>query len=96
MQECAVVQYAQALQYTSFCNDKRYKDRLAPVGHQFWDEVVEPFGSRALCNLHQSHLPGDSMHPNHGAKIPDYGVQEHIAFVCMPFLEGIESCLQYE
>ena len=33
---------------------------------------------------------------NCGAKIPDYGVQEHIAFVCGPFFEGIESHLQYE
>ena len=30
------------------------------------------------------------------AKIPDYGVQEHIAFVCATFFEGIESCSQYE
>ena len=83
MQECAVVQYAQVLQYTSFCNDERYKDRLAPAVHQFWDEVIKPFRSRALCNLHHSHLLGDCMHPNCGAKIPDYGVQEHIAFVCI-------------
>ena len=56
----------------------------------------EPFGSRALHNLDPSHLLEDSMCPNHGAKIPDYGVWEHIAFVCMPFFEGIESHTQYE
>ena len=30
------------------------------------------------------------------AKIPDYGVQEHIAFACAPFFEGIESWSQYK
>ena len=96
MQECTVVQYAWALQYTSFCNDERYKDRLAPTVHHFWDEVVNPFRSRALHNLDHSHLLGNCMCPNCGAKIPDYGVWEHIAFVCTPFCEGIESHLQYE
>ena len=96
MQECMVVQYARVLQYTSFCNDERYKDRLVPTEHHFWNEVVEPFGSRALCNLHHSHLLGDCIHPNCGAKIQDYGVWEHIAFVYVPFFEGIESHLQYE
>ena len=95
-QEHAVVQYTRVLQYTSFCNDKRYKDRLAPAVYHFWDKVVKPFGSRALSNLHHSHLLGDCMCPNHGAKILDYGVWEHIAFVCMPFFEGIESHLQYK
>ena len=33
----------------------------------------------ALCDLDPSHLLGDAMHPNQGAKIPDYGVQDHIA-----------------
>ena len=48
---------------------------IRTVGHQqskdFWAEVVEPFGSGALCNLDLSHLLGDAMHPNQGAKIPD-------------------------
>ena len=96
MQECAIVQYAQALQYVSFCNNKRYKDKLVPAVQHFWEEVVKPFRSRALCNLDPSHLLRDSMHPNHGAKIPDYGVWEHIAFICAPFFEGIESHSQYE
>ena len=86
-QECVVVQYAWALQYTSFCNDKRYKDRLAPTVCHFCDEVVKPFRSRALCNLCLSHFLGDCMCPNHGAKIPDYGVWEHIAFVCLSLKE---------
>ena len=90
MQECTVVQYTQALQYTSFCNNERNKDRLVPVVWHFWEEVIKPFRSRALHNLDPSHLLGDSMHLNHGAKIPDYGVWDHIAFVCMPFFEGIE------
>ena len=47
-QEHAVLQYAHTLQYISFCNDKRYKDCLAPAVRDFWAEVVEPFGSRAL------------------------------------------------
>ena len=67
-----------------------------PAVQHFWEEVIKPFGSRALCNLDPSHLLGDSMHLNCGAKIPDYGVWEHIAFVCMPSFEGIESHLQYE
>ena len=96
MQECTVMQYAWVLQYISFCNNERYRDKLVPAVQHFWEEVVEPFGSRALHNLDPSHLLGDSMLLNHGAKIPDYGVWEHIAFVCMPFFEGIESCSQYK
>ena len=64
MQEHAVIQYAHALQYVSYCNDKRYESRLAPVVKQFWVEVVKPFGSQDLCNLDPSHLLGDAMHPN--------------------------------
>ena len=95
-QECVVLQYTHALQYVSFCNDKRYKDHLAPVVKAFWSEVVEPFGSRALCNLDLSHVLGKVMHPNRGAKILDYGVWDHIAHVCAPFFQGIESRSQYE
>ena len=73
-QEHAVIQYACTLQYVSYCNDERYESRLAPVVKQFWAGVVKPFGSWALCNLDPSHLPGDAMHLNQGAKIPDYGV----------------------
>ena len=95
-QECAVVQYAQALQYTSFCNNAKYRDRLAPTVCNFWKEVVKPFGSRALYNMDPAHLLGDYMCLNCGAKIPDYGVCEHIAFICAPFFEGIESQVQYK
>ena len=94
-QECAVVQYACTLQYVSYCNDKRYESRLAPAVKQFWAEV-EPFGGWALCNLDPSHLLGDAIHPNQGAKILDYGVREHIAFVCTAFFQGIETHSQYE
>ena len=62
----------------------------------FWAEVIKPFGSWALCNLDHSHLYRDVMHLNQGAKSLDYGVWEHIAFICSPFFQGIESCLQYE
>ena len=95
-QECMVLQYAHALQHVSFCNDERYKDCLAPVVKAFWNEVAEPFGSRALHNLDLSHILGKVMCPNRGAKIPDYGVQDHIAHVCAPFFQGIESQSQYE
>ena len=95
-QEHVVLQYACTLQYISFCNDARYKDHLAPAVKDFWAEVVEPFGSRALCNLDPSHLLGDAMHPNRGAKIPDYGVWDHIAHVCAPFFQGVESQSQYK
>ena len=95
-QECAVVQYAHALQYVSYCNDVRSKNKWAPTVKHIWVEVVKPFGSLALCNLDLSHFLGDVMHPNWGAKIPDYGVMEHIAFVCSAFFKGIESCSQYE
>ena len=95
-QECAVLQYAHTLQYVSFCNDERYKDHLAPAVNAFWNEVVEPFSSRALHNLDLSHILGSTMHPNRGAKIPDYGVWDHIAQVCAPFFQMIESRSQYE
>ena len=65
-QECTVLQYARALQYVSYCNDERYKDCLAPVVKAFWNEVAEPFGSRALHNLDLSHVLGKAMHPNRG------------------------------
>ena len=68
----------------------------APAVEDFWAEVVKPFGSRALHNLDPSHLLGDAMCPNWGAKILDYGVCNHIAHVCAPFFEGIESWSQYE
>ena len=96
MQECAVLQYARALQYISYCNDARYKDKWAPVVKHFWAKVVEPFRSQTLHNLDPSHLLGTVMCPNQGAKIPDYGVHKHIAFICAPFFEGIESWFQYE
>ena len=95
-QEHAVVQYARVLQYTSFCNDEQYDKEIAPTVCHFWDEVVEPFGSKALCNLNPSHLLGSWMRLNHGVKILDYGVQDHIAFACAPFFQGIESHLQYK
>ena len=95
-QECAVLQYARTLQYVSYCNDERYKDRLAPAVKAFWSEVAEPFGSRALHNLDLLHILGKAMRPNWGAKIPDYGVWDHIAQICAPFFLGIESHSQYE
>ena len=64
MQECAVIQYAHALQYVSYCNDERYESRLAPAVKHFWVEVVKSFRSWAFCNLDPSHLLGDAMHPN--------------------------------
>ena len=96
MQEHTVVQYACAPQYISYCNDVRYEKKWAPVVKHFWARVVEPFRSQALHNFDPSHLIGDMMHPNQGAKTPDYGVWEYIAFICTPFFEGIESCSQYE
>ena len=62
----------------------------------FWAKVVKPFRSQTLHNLDPSHPLGTVMHPNWGAKIPDYGVHKHIAFICAPFFEGIESQSQYE
>ena len=95
-QEREVLQYARTLQYLSFCNDERYRDHLAPAVKAFWSKVGEPFGSRALCNLDLSHFLGKVMHPNRGAKIPNYGVWDHIAQICTPFFQGIESQSQYE
>ena len=85
-----------ALQYVSYCNDERYKDHLAPAVKAFWDEVAQPFGSRALRNLDLSHVVGKSMHPNCAAKILDYGVWDHIALVCGPFFGTVEGRSQYE
>ena len=96
LQECTELQYTHTLQYVSYCNDMRYRDRWAPAVKNFWAEVVKPFRSWALHNLDPSHLLGTVMCPNQGAKIPDYGVHKHIAFVCAPFFEGIESQSQYE
>ena len=95
-QEHAVLQYTHTLQYVSYCNDERYRDHIALVVKAFWDEVAQPFGSRALQNLDLSHIVGKAMHPNHAANIPDYGVQDHIVLVCAPFFMTIESHLQYE
>ena len=95
-QEHVVLQYACTLQYVSYCNDERYKDHLAPAVKAFWDEVTEPFGSRALQNLDLSHIVGRAMHPNRVAKIPDYGVQDHITLVCGPFFRTVEGRSQYE
>ena len=95
-QECAVLQYTCMLQYVSYCNDERYRDHIAPAVKAFWDEVAQPFGSRALQNLDLSHIVGRAMHPNRVAKIPDYGVRDHVALVCTPFFGTIESHLQYK
>ena len=95
-QEHAVLQYACTLLHVSFCSDARYKDHWEPAVKDFWVEVVRPFRSRALCNLDPSHLLGNAMCLNWGAKIPDYGDCNHIAHVCAPFFEGIESRPQYE
>ena len=64
MQEHAVLQYAHTLQYVSYCNDARYKDKWAPAVKHFWAELVKPFGSRTLHNLDPSHLLGTAMCPN--------------------------------
>ena len=86
-QECTVLQYTHVLQYVSYCNDERYKDCLARVVKAFWSEVAEPFGSRALHNLDLLHVVGKVMHPNQGAKIPDWGVKSHCAYL-LPLLPG--------
>ena len=95
-QECVVLQYAHALQYVSYCNDERYRDHIAPAVKAFWDEVAQPFGSRALCNLDLLHVVGKAMCPNRAAKVPDYGVWDHVTLICAPFFKGIESCSHYE
>ena len=95
-QECVVLQYARTLQYVCYCNDERYRDHIAPAVKAFWDEVAQPFGSRALHNLDLSHVVGRVMRPNRAAKIPDYGVWDHVALICAPFFRTIESRLQYE
>ena len=73
---------------------------IRTIGHQqsktSGQRLSSLFGSRALCNLDPSHLLGDTMCLNWGAKIPDYGVQDHIVHVCAPFFKGIESRPQYE
>ena len=52
------------LQYVSYCNDERYRDHIAPAVKAFWDEVAQPFGSRALRNLDLSRVVGRAMCPN--------------------------------
>ena len=68
LQECTVLQYAQTLQYVSYCNDARHRDRWAPMVKDFWAEVVKPFGSRALHNLDPSHLLGNAIYLIRGVK----------------------------
>ena len=86
-QEHVVLQYAHVLQYVSYCNDERYKDHIAPVVKAFWDEVAQPFGSRALQNLDLSHIVGRAMCLNCVAKIPRlWGCGDHVALVCTPLL----------
>ena len=95
-QERAVLQYAHALQYVSYCNDERYRDHIAPAVKAFWDEVAQPFGSRPLWNLDLSHIVGKAMHPNCAAKILDYGMWDHVVLVCASFFRTIESRSQYK
>ena len=95
-QERAVLQYARMLQYVCYCNDERYRDHIAPAGKAFWDEVAQPFGSRVLHNLDLSHIVGRAMCLNCAAKIPDYGVWDHVALICAPFFRTIEGHSQYE
>ena len=95
-QEHVVLQYTRVLQYVSYCNDERYRDHIAPAVKAFWDEVAQPFGSRALWSLDLSHIVGKAMRPNRMAKIPDYGVWDHIVLVCTPFFRTIESRSQYK
>ena len=95
-QERAVLQYACALQYVSYCNNERYRNCIASVVKAFWDEVAQPFGSRALHNLDLLHVVGKVMCLNCVAKIPDYGVWDHVALICTPFFKGIESRSQYK
>ena len=40
LQEHAVLEYAHALQYISFCNDARYKDHWAPAVKDFWGRLL--------------------------------------------------------
>ena len=56
MHEHVVLQYAHTLQYISYFNDMRCRDKWAPVVKHFWAEVVEPFRSQTLHNLDPSHL----------------------------------------
>ena len=50
-QEHAVLQYARALQYVSYCNDERYKDHLAPAVKAFWDEVTPTVQQQSSLEL---------------------------------------------
>ena len=43
-----MLQHTRTLQYVSYCNEARYRDRWAPMVKNFWVEVVKPFRSRAL------------------------------------------------
>ena len=70
-------------------------------GHRWWSTSGQKWLSLLEVRTLQNSRPLPSpqhcyVHLNQGAKIPDYGVQEHIAFVCAPFFEGIESWSQYE
>ena len=82
-QECAVLQYTHTLQYVSYCNDKRYKDCLAPAVKAFWNEVAEPLGSRALCNLDLLHIVGKAMRPNQDSRL--WSVGPHCTDLCPLF-----------
>ena len=64
------LQYARTLQYVSYCNDERYRDHIALVVKAFWDEVAQPFGSRALQNLDLSHVVGKAMCPKSCSQNP--------------------------
>ena len=76
------------LQYVSYCNDERYKDCLALVVKAFWNEVAEPFGSRALCNLDLSHVVGKVMCPNRGGQDSRlWGAEPHCTYL-HPLLPG--------
>ena len=83
----AVLQYAHALQYVSYCNDERYRDHIAPAVKAFWDEVAQPFGSRALLQLGPLTCCGQSDVPESCSQNPRlWGAGPHCADLC-PFLQ---------
>ena len=90
LQEHTVLQYTHTLQYVSYCNDARYRDRWASVVMDFWADVVKPFRSRALHNLDSSHLLGNVMCLNRGLRFQIMGFMTTLHMSVLLSLKGLK------
>ena len=96
-QEHAVLQYAHALQYVSYCNDERYKDHLALAVKAFWDEghpTVQQQGSPKLRPVTHCGQINASTSCGKKSRTMECGTTSH--WFVGPFFRMVEGRSQYE